>query len=79
MYGDDKTTEAITRCHVCGGAMARDVRARMITHKGQSETVQMPGWYCEGCDESIHSGTDMAVSGQAVRRLKAVASATTLR
>ena len=79
MFQHQKTTEAVTRCHECGGAMVRDVRPRTITYKGHSEDVQMPGWYCGGCDESIHSGTDMAVSGQALRRLKAQAPATALR
>lgn len=72
------TGGGLAHCHECGGAMTRDVRPRTITYKGHSEDVQMPGWYCGGCDESIHSGADMAVSGQAVRRLKAIAPATTL-
>ena len=79
MVGDDKATEAITQCYECGGAMVRDVRPRTITFKGHSEDVQMPGWYCEGCDESVHSGADMAVSGQAARRLRALAPPTTLK
>ena len=38
-----------------------------MTYEGQSEIVGMPGWYC-ACGEAIHSGTDMAVSGEALRR-----------
>ncbi len=53
--------------------MTRDIRPRVLTYKGQSEAVEMPGWYCEGCFESTHSGTDMEVSDRAIRRLKASA------
>ena len=31
----------------------------------------MPGWYCEVCGESVHSGDDMKVSNQALYRMKA--------
>lgn len=60
-------------CPECGSAMLRDVRPRVLTYKGNSKTVEMPGWYCEGCPESIHSGADMEVSDHAIRRLKAKA------
>ena len=67
------TIESITPCHECEGTMIRAVRPRTLTYKGQSETVEMPGWYCENCSESIHSGADMDVSDRAIRRLKAKA------
>lgn len=50
--------------------MVRTVRPRTLTYKGRSETVALPGCYCAECGESIHSGTDMAASGQAIRRMK---------
>lgn len=64
-------TEQIIPCHECGAPMTRDVRPRTFTYEAESETVDMPGWYWDDCGESIHSGVDMAVSGQAIRRLKA--------
>ena len=51
--------------------MFRDVRPMTLRHKSESETVDMPGWYCEECGESVHSGVDMEVSNQALYRMKA--------
>ena len=42
-----------------------------LTYKGQSITIDMPGWYCDSSDESIHTGQDAAVSDRALNRLKA--------
>jgi HTH-type transcriptional regulator/antitoxin MqsA len=39
--------------------------------KGARTTVDMPGWYCEESDESIHTGEDMKASDRALNRLKA--------
>ena len=33
-----------------------------LTYKGKTITFDMPGWYCDASDESIHSGYDMKVS-----------------
>ena len=44
-----------------------------LNYKGQSITFDMPGWYCEASDESIHAGADMKVSDRALNRLKAQA------
>jgi HTH-type transcriptional regulator/antitoxin MqsA len=41
-----------------------------IKYKGQSETVQMPGWYCQDSGESIHTGEDMKVSDTALKSLR---------
>lgn len=57
-------------CHECAGTMTRDVRPRVLTCKGQTETVEMPGWYCGSCPESSHSGADMEVSDRAIRRFQ---------
>lgn len=70
MDAESTNTETVS-CHECDAMMVRDVRPRTLTYEGRSETVALPGWYCDECGESIHSGTDMAVSGQSVRRLKA--------
>ena len=51
--------------------MQRGVRPMTLDYKGASMTFEMPGWYCETSDESIHTGEDMKVSDRALNRLKA--------
>ena len=51
--------------------MVRDIRPLIVSYKGRSETVEMPGWYCDTSDESIHSRADMKVSDLALVTLKA--------
>ena len=58
-------------CHACGETMRRGVRATSITYKGEQTTIELPGWYCGACDESVHSGKDMRVSDVALHDLKA--------
>lgn len=56
---------------VTGVSLHRDVRPFTLTYKGESITVDMPGWYGTDPDESIHEGEDMKVSDRALNRLKA--------
>jgi HTH-type transcriptional regulator / antitoxin MqsA len=42
-----------------------------LAYKGESVTFNMPGWYCDSSDESIHTGQDMKVSDRTLNRLKA--------
>jgi HTH-type transcriptional regulator / antitoxin MqsA len=58
-------------CPSTGAPMHRAVRPLTLTYKGESITVDMPGWYCNQSDESIHTGDDMKVSDRALNRLKA--------
>jgi HTH-type transcriptional regulator/antitoxin MqsA len=51
--------------------MHRGVRPMTLSYKGESVTFDMPGWYCEQSDQSIHSGEDMKVSDRMLNRLKA--------
>lgn len=53
--------------------MRRGVRPMTIEYKGVQATLDMPGWYCDACDESIHTGEDMKASDRALNRLKAAA------
>jgi HTH-type transcriptional regulator/antitoxin MqsA len=53
-----------------GKPMLRDVRPMTITYKGQSSTFDMPGWYCQESDESVHTGDDMKISDSALKVLK---------
>ena len=41
-------------CPETGKPMVRDTRPMTINYKGQSATIQMPGWYCDESGESIH-------------------------
>ena len=51
--------------------MHRGVRPMTLTYREQSISFDMPGWYCEDCEESIHTGKDMKVSDRMLNRLKA--------
>jgi len=51
--------------------MYRGVRPMTLNYKGESITFDMPGWYCDQSEESIHTGEDMKVSDRMLNRLKA--------
>lgn len=53
-----------------GETLRRGVRPFLITYKGKSITVELPGYYAENGDEGVHVGDDMAVSDAALRALK---------
>jgi len=50
--------------------MRRGVRAVTLEYKGASAVFDMPGWYCDASEESIHTGEDMKASDRALDRLK---------
>ena len=58
-------------CPEMGGPMRRDSRSMTLTYKGHSVELSMPGWYCDCCDQSTHTGEDMKYSDRALNRLKA--------
>ncbi len=58
-------------CPETGAPMYRDVRPMTLTYKSEKITFDMPGWYCDQSDESIHTGKDMKVSDRMLNRLKA--------
>ena len=53
-----------------GALMHRDVRPLTLTYKGESITVDMPGWYPAESNEGILSGKDLDVSDAALKILK---------
>jgi len=57
-------------CPETGAPMRRDVRPMTLTYKGESITFDMPGWYCDQSEESIHTGEDMKISDRMLNRLK---------
>ena len=54
-----------------GAPLHRDVRPLTLTYKGESITVDMPGWYGDRPDEGVFDAADMKVSDRALNRLKA--------
>ncbi|QFI69425.1 transcriptional regulator, XRE family [Sinorhizobium alkalisoli] len=53
-----------------GETLRRGVRPFVVTYKGKSKTVELPGYYPENGDEGVHFGDDMAVTDAALRALK---------
>jgi HTH-type transcriptional regulator / antitoxin MqsA len=63
----------MTKSPVCpetGKTMARDTRPMEIAYKGQSMTIDMPGWYCNESGQSIHTDEDTKVSDAALKELR---------
>lgn len=58
-------------CPETGSPMYRGVRPITLTYKGESMTFDMPGWYCDQSEESIHTGEDMKFSDRMLNLLKA--------
>jgi HTH-type transcriptional regulator / antitoxin MqsA len=58
-------------CPETGAPMYRGVRPMTLTYKGESLTFDMPGWYCDKSEESIHTGEDMKISDRMLNLLKA--------
>ncbi len=58
-------------CPETGAPMHREVRPMTLTYKDESITFDMPGWYCDQSEESIHTGEDMKTSDRMLNRLKA--------
>jgi HTH-type transcriptional regulator/antitoxin MqsA len=54
-----------------GAPLHRDVRPLTLTYKGQSITVDMPGWYGDQPEQGIFEPEDMKISDRALNRLKA--------
>lgn len=57
-------------CPETGKPMVRATRPMEISYKGQSTTIEMPGWYCDESGESIFTAEDMKVSDAALRDLR---------
>jgi HTH-type transcriptional regulator / antitoxin MqsA len=57
-------------CPDTGKPMVRDTRPMVITFAGRSAAFDMPGWYCDKSDESIHTAEDIKASDAALLELK---------
>ncbi|TRB00749.1 type II toxin-antitoxin system MqsA family antitoxin [Agrobacterium tumefaciens] len=53
-----------------GETLRRDVRPFVVTYKGKSKTVDLPGYYPDSGDEGVHVGNDMEATDSALRALK---------
>lgn len=53
-----------------GQLLRRGVRPFIVSYKGLSRTVELPGYYPGNGDEGVHVGDDMAVTDAALRLLK---------
>jgi len=51
--------------------MVRDVRPMTLSFRGESITIDVPGWYCDASGESIHTGEDLKTQAKARATLKA--------
>ena len=58
-------------CTETGAQMYRGVRPMTLAYKGESITFDIPGWYCDQSEESIHTGEDMKISDRMLNLLKA--------
>lgn len=66
-----------------GEVLRRDVRPFIVTYKGRSRTVDLPGYYPDNGNDGVHVGGDMEVTDAALRSLKeeveGIPSPTTIR
>ena len=53
-----------------GETLTRGVRPFVVTYKGESVTVDLPGYYPKEAGEGVHVGKDMSVVDDALRSLK---------
>lgn len=53
-----------------GEILRRGSRPFELRYKGETMTVDLPGYYPEGEGEGVHVGDDMAVADEALRSLK---------
>ena len=53
-----------------GEKLYRDVRPNEFKYKGESITMNMPGWYQINGDDAIFSQEDMLIHDKALRILK---------
>jgi HTH-type transcriptional regulator/antitoxin MqsA len=53
-----------------GEILTRGVRPWVAEYKGQSITVDLPGYYPAGAGDGVHVGKDMSVVDEAIRTLK---------
>ncbi len=53
-----------------GEVLTRGVRPFVVAYKGETVTVDLPGYYSAGEGDGVHVGRDMSVVDEALRALK---------
>lgn len=53
-----------------GETLRRGVRPFVVSYKGRTRTVDLPGYYLDSGEEGVHVGADMAITDAALRLLK---------
>ncbi len=53
-----------------GEVLTRGVRPFVVAYKGETVTVDLPGYYPAGEGDGVHVGRDMSVVDEALRALK---------
>lgn len=53
-------------CPDCGAAMMRTTRPEVVHHRGQSLSIQQPGFYCTACDEVLLTTDDIRATEPAI-------------
>ncbi|MBX9827476.1 MAG: hypothetical protein K2Y27_21090 [Xanthobacteraceae bacterium] len=55
------------------------MRPFKVAYKGQSVTVDLPGYYPKGKGDGVHVGNDMSVVDRALRALKEAGTSTRVK
>lgn len=70
MVASEKTLPETMRAPESGEMLTRGVRPFVVAYKGETITVDLPGYYPCGAGEAVHVGNDMKVVDEALRALK---------
>jgi HTH-type transcriptional regulator/antitoxin MqsA len=66
---DEKSLPETTVAPETGATLLRGVRPFTVTYKGESLTVDLPGYYPQGDGDGVVVGNDMRVVDEALRAL----------
>ena len=59
------------KCHACkNGNLHHKMKPQIYTYKGNSITLQQPGYWCDSCEEGILNGEDIAKTEKAFEDFK---------
>ena len=70
MAKEEKTLPETMIAPETGALLSRGVRPFTVTYKGESVTVDLPGYYPEGEGDGVVVGDDMRVVDETLRALK---------
>ncbi len=70
MAAKDKVLPDTMTAPETGEVLTRGVRPFIVAYKGETVTVDLPGYYPAGEGDGVHVGKDMSVVDEALRALK---------